>query len=215
MQSKLVMYICSLLLNGVIPSIPFLIKRTNYIAGIISFCCGIVHCIAMAIISRYNTQLQQLRTEFKQNTTDPDKLLVTMLMVLKLVYCITAGLSATISFRFIIIGTIVRLLGIAIRFWALKVNTFLATTVCIQKGHKVIDSGPYSIVRHPFYSGVTFEYLSISFLFGSAISLILFLAFEATLVMRIHYEEKTLKKELDGYEEYSRKVRYKLIPLIF
>ena len=80
----------------------------------------------------------------------------------------------------------------------------------------MVDSGPYSIVRYPFYSGVILSSLSVSFVYGNlCVTLTGLLVIVAILVIRFHYEEKTLRKELKGYVEYIGRVKYRLIPLIY
>jgi protein-S-isoprenylcysteine O-methyltransferase Ste14 len=98
--------------------------------------------------------------------------------------------------------------------WAMYVNRFFSTRVRIQKerGHTVITTGPYSFVRHPGYLAVFFMFPSISVAMGSLWGLIVVALVLVTVVIRTHLEDKTLKRELPGYEEYAKKVRYRLFP---
>jgi protein-S-isoprenylcysteine O-methyltransferase Ste14 len=108
---------------------------------------------------------------------------------------------------------------IAISFYVFylvaKVNTFAAANVRVEEGQKVISTGVYSIVRHPIYSGTLFLCVGTPVALGSWWSLLLVPLFALILYFRINNEEKVLKRDLRGYEAYTHKVRYRLIPGIF
>jgi protein-S-isoprenylcysteine O-methyltransferase Ste14 len=91
-------------------------------------------------------------------------------------------------------------------------NPFFSESVRIQENHQVATQGPYRLVRHPGYFGNLIGCLSQPLLFGSWWAFIpSFLAIIA-FVIRTALEDKTLKKELNGYSEYAQQVRYRLIP---
>lgn len=97
----------------------------------------------------------------------------------------------------------------------LRENTYLSRTVEVQENQKVIDTGIYGIVRHPMYSATLILFLSMPLVLGSVISFVVFLTYPAIIVKRIRNEEKVLEAELQGYAEYKKKVRYRLIPFIW
>lgn len=97
----------------------------------------------------------------------------------------------------------------------LRENTYLSRTVEVQENQKVIDTGLYGIVRHPMYSVTLILFLSMPLVLGSVISFVVFLAYPAIIVKRIRSEEKVLEAGLEGYAEYKKKVRYRLIPFIW
>lgn len=97
----------------------------------------------------------------------------------------------------------------------LRENTYLSRTVEVQENQKVIDTGIYGIVRHPMYSATLILFLSMPLVLGSVISFVVFLTYPAIIVKRIRNEEKVLEAELEGYAEYKKKVRYRLIPFIW
>jgi protein-S-isoprenylcysteine O-methyltransferase Ste14 len=101
--------------------------------------------------------------------------------------------------------------------WTFKENTFSAPVVRIQKerGHKVISTGPYAIVRHPLYAGALLLMPGTALLLGSWYGLLGSIILGLCLVVRIIMEEKTLLRELDGYPEYTRRLRYRLIPFVW
>ena len=94
-------------------------------------------------------------------------------------------------------------------------NRYLSRIIKVEKGQKVIDKGLYSVVRHPMYTITVFLFLSIPLILGTFISFIIFLVYPFIIAKRITNEEKLLEKELIGYKEYQKKVKYKLIPFIW
>ena len=90
----------------------------------------------------------------------------------------------------------------------LRENVYLSRTIAVQENQKVIDTGLYSIVRHPMYSVTLLLFLTIPLILGSIYSFFIFLAYPFIIAVRIKNEEKFLEKELDGYLEYKKKVKY-------
>lgn len=101
--------------------------------------------------------------------------------------------------------------------WAevLRENTFLSRTIKVTENQKVIDTGLYGIVRHPMYSATLILFLSMPLVLGSLISFFVFLLYPILIIVRIINEEKFLEKELNGYIDYKKKVKYRLIPFIW
>ena len=102
-------------------------------------------------------------------------------------------------------------------YWSMRTNSFAAPVVKIQKerGQVVITTGPYAIVRHPMYFGALFYFVGTSLVLGSWWGLATVPVFALLLGVRIGIEEKTLRKGLEGYDDYARRVRWRLIPLIW
>ncbi len=98
-----------------------------------------------------------------------------------------------------------------------KENTFAAPVVKMQKqrGQKVISTGLYAVVRHPMYAGATLLFISGPLLLGSLVGLALALLLIATIVTLAFGEETMLKQELEGYSDYMRKVKWRIIPYVF
>ncbi len=107
------------------------------------------------------------------------------------------------------------LVGYLLYWEVLRENTYLSRTIEIQENQMVIDTGLYSIVRHPMYSATLFLFLSMPLILGSIYAFLIFLAYPFIIVKRIKREEEFLEKELDGYGAYKEKVKYRLIPLIW
>ena len=115
----------------------------------------------------------------------------------------------------VIIGTIIFLLSYITYAEVLRENVFLSRTIEVTENQKVIDTGLYGIVRHPMYTATIFLFLSMPLILGSIITFIIFLIYPFVIAKRIKNEEEVLEKELKGYKEYKKKVKYKMIPFIW
>ena len=112
------------------------------------------------------------------------------------------------------IGYVLLVAGLAGMAWAESVNRFFEPTVRIQtdRGHKVIDAGPYAIVRHPGYVSACILFVGMPLSLGSFWALVPAAVSCLILVVRTIWEDRTLRDELVGYEEYTQRVRYRLVP---
>jgi len=114
-----------------------------------------------------------------------------------------------------VIGAVAFLMGYVMLAFVFKQNTFLARTIKVEKNQTVVDSGLYGVVRHPMYSATLLLFLSMPIILGSLYAFVVFLAYPFIISMRIKNEEKLLEQELEGYNEYKQKVKYRLIPFIW
>jgi len=114
-------------------------------------------------------------------------------------------------------GCVLLLVVILFMHWTMRTNSFAAPVVKIQKerGQTVITTGPYAIVRHPLYFGALFYVAAASLVLGSwwGLATVPLVAFG--FAIRIPIEEKALREGLQGYDNYARRVRWRLIPLIW
>lgn len=97
----------------------------------------------------------------------------------------------------------------------MRENAYLSRTIKVQENQKVVDTGLYGIVRHPMYSATVLMFLSMPLVLGSLPSFVIMLAYIPIIVKRISNEEAVLLNGLDGYADYCRKVRYRIIPFVF
>lgn len=106
-------------------------------------------------------------------------------------------------------------LGYAIVFLVFRENSYAGRTVQVDKGQKVISSGPYSIIRHPMYFGTLLMYLATPIALGSYIAAPVFFLLVPIIMLRILNEEEVLRRDLPGYREYCEKTRHRLIPHVW
>ena len=97
----------------------------------------------------------------------------------------------------------------------LRENTYLSRTIEVQENQKVIDTGLYGIVRHPMYMATTILFLAMPLVLASPISFIIMLGYIPVIAKRIRNEEKVLEEGLEGYTEYKKKVKYRILPFIW
>ena len=114
-------------------------------------------------------------------------------------------------------GLAVFAIGCVMIVWPMVVNPFFSPVVRHQadRGHRLIDTGPYAVVRHPGYTGVAIVCLSSGVALGSWGAGLFTVAFLALVIRRIPLEERMLLTDLQGYEDYARRVPYRLFPGIW
>ena len=163
--------------------------------------------------------------KIKKSTKAWDKVLAPLMALMSIGFplVIVAGLdhrfgwSPVFPLWIIVLGIILITLGYVFSMWALAENRFFSSVVRIQadRGHVVCDSGPYRFVRHPGYAGYILPLLGIVLALGSLWTLIPAAVALVIAVIRTALEDRTLQEELPGYQEYARRVRYRLFPGIY
>ena len=113
-----------------------------------------------------------------------------------------------------VVGALLIPVGFFIVWLAFRENSFAAPEIKIQKerGQHVISTGPYAIVRHPMYAGGALYRIGMPLLLGSWLGLLVLPLILGALSARVFIEEATLRRGLPGYGEYTRRVRYRLVP---
>jgi protein-S-isoprenylcysteine O-methyltransferase Ste14 len=112
-------------------------------------------------------------------------------------------------------GDVLVVLGWLAIFFVFRENTFTSATIELAPDQKVISTGPYALVRHPMYAGALVMHCGTPIALGSWWGLIVMVVMMLALIWRLIDEEKFLAGGLPGYAEYQKKVRYRLIPLIW
>ena len=115
----------------------------------------------------------------------------------------------------VIVASVLFLVGYALYAEVMRENAYLSRTIKVEEGQTVVSTGLYAVVRHPMYTASTVMFLALPLILGSWYALIPFALYPVIMVVRIRGEEKLLTAELSGYEEYTRKVRYRLIPFVW
>ena len=133
-------------------------------------------------------------------------------------------IAAGLDFRFgwssipvwcVIAASVVFLASYGLYGEVMRENVYLSRTIEVREGQKVVSTGLYGIVRHPMYSVTVWLFLSIPIILGSIPAFLCFVPYVFIIAVRIIDEEKLLTAELDGYEEYKNKVKYRLFPFIW
>ena len=114
-----------------------------------------------------------------------------------------------------ITSAVLFLVGYALYAEVLRENAYLARTVEVQQGQKVIDTGLYGIVRHPMYFATLLMFLPLPLILQSIWGLIPMALYPVLIIVRIINEEKVLSDGLEGYDAYKTRVKYRLIPFIW
>jgi protein-S-isoprenylcysteine O-methyltransferase Ste14 len=115
----------------------------------------------------------------------------------------------------VIAADVLMFLSYCLFIWVLRENSYASRVIEVEKGQKVISSGPYALIRHPLYASAVGIYLFAPLVLASYWAVIPGALIIPILIVRILNEEKVLTKELPGYEEYMRKVRHRLVPGIW
>ena len=164
-------------------------------------------------------ELLKKRLNAKESETE-QKTVIALSGIMFLAAFVTAGLN----FRFqwlilpkagVIAAAVVFLLSYALYGEVLRENAYLSRTIEVQAEQKVIDTGLYGIVRHPMYTVTLLMFLSMGLVLGSPISFCILLLYIPLIVKRIRNEEDVLTEGLQGYADYKRRVKYRLIPFIW
>jgi protein-S-isoprenylcysteine O-methyltransferase Ste14 len=122
---------------------------------------------------------------------------------------------SSVPIYLVLISDVFVAIGLALVFMVFKQNTFASAIIEVKTEQKVISTGMYGIVRHPMYSAALLLLLFTPLALGSFWGIIAFFPLFAVICFRLTDEEKTLSKNLKGYEEYRKKTRHRLIPYIW
>jgi protein-S-isoprenylcysteine O-methyltransferase Ste14 len=192
---------------------------TYAVASILAF------VFSRLIVARKHPDLIAERARFMQakDTKPWDRVLAPLLGLGSVLILVVAGLdkyyawSPALGQTLNLIALAGVVLGYGFSSWALAENRFFAGTVRIQteRGHHVISTGPYRIMRHPGYAGGLLGYVFIPLLLDSFWAWIPAILLMIVMIVRTALEDKTLQVELTGYKEYAQKTRYRLIPGIW
>lgn len=177
-----------------------------------------------AVLSHVNPALVQNRQEsIRKDTKAFDKIFLQSFLFLIIVLPIAGGFDVVrfqwskVPFWTVYPGIVLFAASAVLITWTLAKNPHAETSVRIQndRGHSVIRSGPYRFVRHPMYVGLILLYLSMFLILGSVATLGVALAITLLVLWRTALEDRTLRLELPGYEDYSLITRYRLMPGIW
>ena len=166
-----------------------------------------------------NPVLLKKRLSAKEDEAE-QKSVIALSGIMFLAAFIVAGLS--FRFRWFVLplwvsyaAAAVFLIAYALYAEVMRENAYLSRTVEVQENQKVISTGLYGIVRHPMYMSTLLLFLSMPLVLGSSISFLIMLAYIPIIAKRIRNEEQVLEEGLEGYSEYKKQVKHKVIPFIW
>lgn len=175
--------------------------------------------LAGCILIIKNPELLRKRLNAKEKETE-QKQVVLFSGLMFISGFIVAGLNSRYSWiilpkSVVIISTVIFVIAYILYAEVLRENTYLSRTIEVQENQKVIDTGLYGIVRHPMYAITILLFLTMPLILGSIFSFFIFLIYPILIAKRIKNEEQVLERELEGYSEYKKKVKYKIIPFVW
>jgi protein-S-isoprenylcysteine O-methyltransferase Ste14 len=175
--------------------------------------------IAGLIMMKRAPDLLRKRLDAKEEEKE-QKTVIVLSGLMFLAAFIVAGLN--FRFRWIVLpvwvswaAAVLFLLAYVLYAEVLRENVWLSRTVEVQENQKVVDTGLYGIVRHPMYMTTLLLFLSMPLVLGSVISFVIMLLYIPIIAKRIRNEEQVLEGGLEGYTEYKKRIRYKVIPFVW
>ena len=192
----------------------------RYPGGLLFLCLLFVPMLLLGIVMLARARdllAKRLDVKEKQGT---QKGVVAVMGLIFLSGFILAGLDfrfgwSKVPLPVVIVASVLFLVGYALYAEVMRENAYLSRTIKVEEGQTVISTGLYAVVRHPMYTASTVMFLALPLVLGSWYALILFAFYPVIMVIRIRGEEKLLTAELSGYDEYKKKVRYRMIPFVW
>jgi len=176
--------------------------------------------VSTAVLWRVNPMIFRARSRFQRGTKLWDRRLLAVILPMAAAILPVAALDAG-RFRWtalpawtIVAGYILLLVAFALTAWAQAVNEFFEPGVRIQseRQQRAIDTGPYAVIRHPGYFAAMLLFAGMALSLGSLWALIPAALASAGLVVRTVWEDRLLRTELPGYQDYARRIRWRLVP---
>ncbi len=171
---------------------------------------------AVLYLVRHDPELLERRMKTREQESE-QRTIITLSTIILLVGFVIPGLDYRFGWSDLPVAVVlaadgVVLLGYLIFFLTIRENSYAARVVEVEAGQKVIETGPYAVVRHPMYLGTILMFLATPLALGSFWALFVFLPVPVLIILRIRNEEEVLVRELPGYAEYRQKTRYRLVP---
>ena len=216
--SALTKFLIGLLLVGLLIFLPA--GTLAYPGGLLFLCLLFVPMLLMGIVMLARARdLLRKRLDAKEKQA-AQKGVQSLAGLVFIAGFVLAGLDfrfgwSDVPLPVVIAASVVFLIGYGLYAEVMRENAYLSRTVKVEEGQTVISTGLYGVVRHPMYTATILMFLSLPLVLGSLYALIPFAVYPALMVIRIRGEEKLLTAELAGYDEYKKRVKYRMIPFIW
>jgi protein-S-isoprenylcysteine O-methyltransferase Ste14 len=215
----LIRIIFTLLLFGALIFIPY--GSLEYIEAWILFGIFFIYILlSLPWFLRNNPQLIENRMQYTPSE-ESDRVFTVLATINFMIYFILISFDAG-NMKLAPVPDFIKFIGylgiigaFCFIFITLRENTYASRIIEVKADHKVISTGPYSLVRHPFYLGVVIFFFFLPLGLNSLLGYFPYITFVLLFAYRITIEEKVLEKELNGYREYKEQVKKRLIPFIW
>jgi protein-S-isoprenylcysteine O-methyltransferase Ste14 len=192
----------------------------GWLRGWIFFLVFWIYTIVSAIyLWRVNPEIYVARSKIHKGTKPLDKVFMVLLLASLIAIFVVAALDtryawSAVANTLVVLGYVLFTLGFAMSIWVYAVNKFAEPSIRIQtdRGHQMVNTGPYAIVRHPLYTASIILFVGMALAMGSYWALVPVTVGVAVLIVRTFFEDRVLQIELSGYREYTSQVRSRLIP---
>ena len=211
-------YLLGLLLVGALLFLPA--GSLGYLNGWLFICLLFLPMLVLGVILFIKSpKLLEKRIDVKEKE-GTQKGVVAVSGLLFVAGFVVAGLDFRFGWSYVpvwvvVIASVTLLITYALYAEVMRENAYLSRTVEIQEDQRVVDTGLYGIVRHPMYAVTLWLFLAIPIVLGSWWSLVCFAPYVVVIIVRIKSEEKILEAGLEGYSEYKKRVKYRIIPFVW
>ena len=183
----------------------------------------VTFAINASVLLGLNREVVSARLNPKWSSERADTILLMLFLLVTLAMPVVAGLDtvrfgwSSLPFWAAYLGVVFHAAGDALVVWTMIANPFAEKTVRVQteRGHHVITTGPYAIVRHPMYLGVILMFVAVPLMLGSVWAFAPVVAMTLVLMVRTVLEERLLRRDLPGYEVYIGQTRWRILPGIW
>jgi len=175
--------------------------------------------IAGVVLMFRNPELLRKRLEAKEEEKE-QKWVVALSGLLFIAMFVVAGLNRRYLWWMLpdwaaYSAAVLFLVGYLLYAEVLRENVWLSRTIEVQEHQKVVDTGLYGIVRHPMYAATLILFLTMPLVLASPWAFVIMLFYIPVIDKRIRNEEMVLEEGLEGYKEYKKRVRYKVVPFVW
>ncbi len=218
MFNALIKFVCGILIVGLLVFLPA--GTVRYSGGWMFMCALFVPVLILGLLLFLKSpELLKKRLDGREEQT-AQKGVVAFTGLIFTVGFLVSGFDFRYGWSYVplavqIVAVVLFLTAYCIYAEVMRENAYLSRTVKVEENQKIVDTGLYRVVRHPMYAATVLLFLMIPLILGSWWAFAVFLCYPVIIAVRIKNEEKLLENELDGYAQYKKKVKYKMIPFIW